>query len=91
MKIVINKCWGGFGVSAAGIKRYSEVSGIELYPFTMDDNDVCTPITWEETLLVKPYNIHYSTKPIVNGKDDDDSYWYHRGIKREDDNLVRVV
>jgi hypothetical protein len=32
MKIVINKCYGGFGLSDAGMMRYAEIKGITLYP-----------------------------------------------------------
>jgi hypothetical protein len=31
MKIVINNCYGGFGLSDAAIKRYAELKGITLY------------------------------------------------------------
>lgn len=33
MKIVINKCYGGFGLSPAGIKRYAELKGRKCYFF----------------------------------------------------------
>lgn len=32
MKIVINRCYGGFGLSDAGMMRYAEIKGITLYP-----------------------------------------------------------
>lgn len=31
-KIVINRCYGGFGLSEAAIKRYAEIKGLTLYP-----------------------------------------------------------
>jgi len=31
MKIVINSCYGGFGLSHEGIMRYAELAGITLY------------------------------------------------------------
>lgn len=31
MKIVINKCHGGFGLSDAVIERYAELSGLKIY------------------------------------------------------------
>lgn len=32
MKIIINKCHGGFSISDAAVKRYAELKGITLYP-----------------------------------------------------------
>lgn len=32
MKIVINKCYGGFSISDKAIRRYAELKGITLYP-----------------------------------------------------------
>lgn len=32
MKVVYNACYGGFGISDAGMMRYAEIKGIKLYP-----------------------------------------------------------
>ena len=37
MKVILNKCYGGFGVSFEAYKLYAEKKGIELYPY-MEDN-----------------------------------------------------
>jgi hypothetical protein len=49
MKIVINKCHGGFGLSPVGLKRYTELKGIECFFFGMNlkDNEY-NPLTIEE-------------------------------------------
>jgi len=31
-KVVVNSCYGGFGISQAGMLRYAELKGITLYP-----------------------------------------------------------
>ncbi len=31
MKVVINRCFGGFGLSHEGILKYAEIKGITLY------------------------------------------------------------
>jgi len=33
MKIVINDCYGGFGLSHKAVMRYVELKGIKLYPY----------------------------------------------------------
>jgi hypothetical protein len=33
-KVVVNSCYGGFGISEAGMLRYAELKGITLYPET---------------------------------------------------------
>ena len=33
MKIVINRCHGGYGISEKAVMRYAELSGITLYPY----------------------------------------------------------
>lgn len=35
-KIVVNGCFGGFGLSAEAIRRYAEIAGITLYEHTDD-------------------------------------------------------
>lgn len=30
--IVVNKCYGGFGLSEAGVMRYAELKDIDIYP-----------------------------------------------------------
>lgn len=32
MKVVINKCYGGFGLSHEAMLRYAEIKGITVYP-----------------------------------------------------------
>lgn len=44
MKIVINKCYGGFSLSAAAVKRMAELQGKECYFFDFKDK----PITFGE-------------------------------------------
>ena len=35
MKIILNKCYGGFNVSTAGYRLYAKKKGFELYPYVM--------------------------------------------------------
>jgi len=33
-KVVINTCFGGFGLSREGMMRYAELKGVTVYPYT---------------------------------------------------------
>jgi hypothetical protein len=35
-KILINKCYGGFGLSVAAIRKYAEIKGINLYVYVRE-------------------------------------------------------
>ena len=39
MDIVINRCFGGFGLSIAACKRYEEITGIKVVPSNYFNND----------------------------------------------------
>ncbi len=96
MKVVINSCFGGFGLSYEGVMKYAELSGFELYPF-VEERDANGHIDFANRNNV-PYIgqkdvwlIHYTKKPLVNGKYEDDSYFSERDIPRNDENLVKAV
>lgn len=50
MKVVINKCYGGFSLSAKAVKRMAELNGKECYFFTsaMSIPPKFTPVSIEE-------------------------------------------
>lgn len=39
MKVVINTCFGGFGLSALAVKKIAELEGRECYFYVHDDTD----------------------------------------------------
>ena len=43
MKIVINSCFGGFGLSEAAVMRYAEIKGITIYPENEKFSSLCGP------------------------------------------------
>jgi len=93
MKIVINDCYGGFGLSYEGVMRYAELKGIKLY--SEIKSSLCTYyLTSPEDRIVhdletfnklslnerQEYNKKYSAQ-IFN--------WYL--IERNDPALIQVV
>jgi len=49
MKIVINRCYGGYSLSPAAVRRLAELNGKECYFFGLDyKTDTYSPLTEEE-------------------------------------------
>jgi len=95
MKVVINRCYGGFGLSIKAILRYAEIKGITLHPFTevgeigilSQKYKACDPFSVKS--LLGP---HFSTMPLTaDGKYEKGSYFSDRNIERNDPALVQVV
>ena len=94
MKVLINSCYGGFGLSEAAMMRYAELKGLTLYPesssgglcttyFTVPpDQRVKELENWSSQSLEarKAYNEAYNRQHICD-----------RNIERNDPLLVQVV
>lgn len=82
MKIVINKCYGGFGLSCKAVMKYAELKGIKLYP--------------KKEHLLTDYYIYYKV-PIEQfnknlcKKKYKDLVFFDTDIPRNDPDLVKVV
>jgi len=98
VKIVINRCHGGFGLSDAAIDRYIELKGLKLFKH-YDESWKCISyftVPYEEYEKV---NKNDMTKTEWEGqsegwgryKSSNDLCWSERDIKRNDPILVQVV
>jgi len=93
-EIVINKCFGGFGLSNKAIMRYAELKGIKLFTWI---DDITKKVYKEKAKIDNPQIIlHYATKDVKDETDyqkkgGDNIYWSERDIKRDDEELVQVV
>ena len=86
MKIVINNCHGGFGLSYKAVMRYAELKGFKLYP-TIDE--ISKEVYGDKATLDNPKMfIQYSKK---EGDTSDEYYFNENDISRDDSNLVQVV
>ena len=97
MKVVINRCYGGFGLSHEAVMRYFEIKGITVYPEQDKDH-------WEfwTYWIVKPedrveskegeafYSMSMEDRAAYNKKRSEQSV-YERDIARHDPALVQVV
>ena len=80
MKVILNKCYGGFGVSSEAYKLYAEKKGIELYPYVEDNSNYISKgettyhkVDWTDKRLNRILITHYFTKDlgetIIENKD----------------------
>lgn len=90
MKIVINDCYGGFGLSHKGMIRYAEIKGFKLYAYTTSydksSEDYRKTILWDGTGN-EPFFLSYSTSPELDGK----NHFWKGDIERNDSALIQVV
>ena len=98
MKIVINSCFGGFGLSYKAVMEYARLKGIELYPFISEGfgkQAIIAPYVHVNNYDAKKRMfplIHYSVKPVELGKNPKNKdYFSADSIKRDDPVLVEVV
>lgn len=70
MKVVINKCHGGFGLSEAGCRRYAELKGIGIpvQIYEIARNEPCLIATVEQ--LGESADGYYAKLKIVEIPDD---------------------
>ena len=84
-KVVINDCYGGFGLSHKGLMRYAELKGFKLYAYTYDFNSkIKTPWNGEDK---EPTFLSYSTKPDFT----EDSFFWRNEMERDDADLIKVI
>lgn len=90
-KVVINRCFGGFGLSHEAILLYAKLKGITLY---WDDSKSWTtdyylvPVEeWEKVDSIRWSNLTFEQKEWKNK-----NYYYLAGnVKRDDPTLIEVV
>ena len=90
-KIVVNKCFGGFGLSQRACMKYAQLAGFKLYALKSTDFRKGTYIpanAADDDLFVS-----YSTKPLLKDGTihDGGAYWSYRDIERTDPILVDIV
>jgi hypothetical protein len=99
MKVVINRCYGGFGLSHEAVMRYFEIKGITVYP--EQDTSIGSWKFWTYW-TVKPedrieskegedfYKMPIEDRAAYN-KAHSEQTVYPREIERHDPALVQVV
>lgn len=99
MKVVINRCYGGFSLSKEACKRYWEIKGVPVY---IEDDKRYTSLglftVWfipeEERIKTKEgeefYNMNMDDRKAYNHEYSKQT-WYDSRVDRSDPVLVQVV
>jgi len=91
-KIVINDCYGGFGLSYKAIMRYAELKKINLYAFFEKSIGDKNYIEYDPKKHgEEPFLLHYYTSKNPKIEEENDYYFSYRDIPRDDPDLIRVV
>jgi len=90
MKVVINSCFGGFGLSHEAVMRYAEIAGFTLYPYV---DCISKKVYGDRATLDNPdIIVHYSKSKAKDGDSiPDEDYFYEGDLERNDPILVQVV
>ena len=91
MKIVINACYGGFGLSEKAVMRYAELKGLTVYP---EGTGIFT-IYWLVPEGERENQTNYYTWSLEEQQASNKRFakqvWCEREIPRDDPALVQVV
>jgi len=93
MKVVINKCYGGFGLSHEAMLRYAEIKGITVYPDKSEygfETYYTVPAEQRTPSVDNWYELPIEERQRLNEQWRSEQL-YDRDIPRNDDALVQVV
>jgi hypothetical protein len=96
-KVVINRCYGGFGLSTAAMIAYCEKKYGEFCIFNHKYGEFARKITYEEALKVnRPGNVFFykkdnTTKPDTLPSNVNDNSIYDGDFDRADPILISVI
>lgn len=93
MKIVVNRCYGGFGLSHAAVKYYLNLKGLDAYfykqtSYKHQGKEEYKKIDDEDNLFNICYTIDYGD--VIN-EFKKEGYFYYGDIERNDPLLVKTV
>lgn len=98
MKIVVNKCFGGFGLSTKAQLRYAELKGFNLYFYKQtkykhrDGEEEYIKINPLKEECYCPYALKVDNGEVTNKLEyKHDEYFSHYDIERTDLDLIKVI
>ena len=88
MKIVINNCHGGFGLSDEAIERYIDLRGLSLYK---DFNSTWKTSSYYTVPVAEFEEAHKQDKKTGDYAKSNALCWSHYDLERNDPLLIQVV
>jgi hypothetical protein len=90
MKVVVNRCFGGFGLSMKAQREYLKRKGKEAYFYKMEG---ATKYVRIDDVDRKPWLFCTVTEDMGKEASDlpDDAYFSHYNVERTDPDLIAVV
>lgn len=95
MKLVVNRCFGGFGLSDKAIEMVMKRKGLGCFRYEQTKHkyqhgiDEYTRCDTPNVSILAIYSTEDLGKKI--NKFPKESYWYHGDLKRDDADLIAVV
>jgi hypothetical protein len=87
-KIVINKCYGGFGLSDEAMELYLTRKGIKYYKWELNGHNVFTTVPMNEYQFI---SIKFQELSKEDKQKHNDTLLIYRGDDRTDPLLVQIV
>lgn len=103
MKIIINKCFGGFSLSPLAYEEYAKRKGVQIYWYSIDysgEIETYKKVSFEEANGIINAYLHpitkdlgdYFTEKDTDKEEDFDNNYFNIGKKdRTDETLISVV
>jgi hypothetical protein len=96
MKIAINRCHGGFGLSDAAYRRYAELKGLQLWVEKDEEFSILTHY-WTVPPEKRPPDLssQWQSLPLdvraENNKQHSNCRLYDKDIPRDDPDLIQTI
>jgi len=95
MKLVINRCYGGFGLSILGKKEFLRCKGLDCFPYKQTKysfQDGIDEYTYTPNCENKDMFVHISTKFLGDTIDNcSGESWYWKTPERNDADLIGII